>query len=122
MKDIAEIYADKRLNISRPFLMVDPRTGAFSGKGWVRVGKNKSAKCATVVWGSDEHGVEHVSVSFKDRCPTWDEMCIVKDVFWREEERCIQLHPKRSEYVNMVEHCLHIWRVKGAPEDWPFHK
>ena len=27
-------------------------------------------------------GWEHVSVSLPDRCPTWEEMCRVKDLFW----------------------------------------
>jgi hypothetical protein len=35
---------------------------------------------------SDGGGWEHVSVSRTDRCPTWDEMCKVKDMFWSAED------------------------------------
>lgn len=120
MKPFGEILADKRLELDPRFPIVrNDKKGLFSGSGWIRVQKNKSAKMASVMWGSNEYGWEHVSVSFKERTPTWDEMCVVKDVFWTEDETCIQYHPARREYVNMVEHCLHIWRKVGAPSGWP---
>lgn len=53
---------------------------------------------------------EHVSVSTEERCPTWDEMCKVKDWFWDPEEAVFQLHPPKSEYVNTHPYCLHLWR------------
>lgn len=53
---------------------------------------------------------EHVSVSTRHRCPTWREMCFVKDIFWDEEEAVMQLHPKKSSYVNNHDYCLHLWR------------
>ena len=37
-------------------------------------------------------------------------MCFIKDVFWDEEDVVIQYHPKKSEYVNRHENCLHLWR------------
>lgn len=55
-------------------------------------------------------GWEHVSVSRFDRCPTWEEMCLVKDEFWGPEEAVMQLHPPHSEYVNRHPYCLHLWR------------
>ena len=36
---------------------------------------------------------EHVSVSRPDRCPTWDETCAVKRLFWDDEECVLQFHP-----------------------------
>lgn len=53
---------------------------------------------------------EHVSVSCADRCPTWDEMCAVKDLFWTGEETVVQFHPRKSRYKNHHEFCLHLWR------------
>ena len=44
--------------------------------------------------------------------PTWDDMCAIKDVFFEDEEAAIQLHPKKSEYVNIMSNCLHLWRPK----------
>ena len=60
----------------------------------------------------EETGWEHVSVSIQDsdRCPSWPEMCIVKSLFWDDEEAVMQLHPPKSDYVNNHPGCLHLWR------------
>jgi len=64
---------------------------------------------------SDGLGWEHVSVSLPDRCPTWEEMCRVKALFWDDEDAVMQLHPPRSTWVNNHPYCLHLWRpVEGA--------
>jgi len=61
-----------------------------------------------------DYGWEHVSVSTDRRTPTWGEMSFVKDLFWREDECVMQLHPPRSEYVNFHSRCLHLWRPLRA--------
>lgn len=66
------------------------------------------------VIASDNAGWEHVSVSLYDRCPTWDEMCEVKSLFWAPEDRVAQFHPPQSEYVNCHPFCLHLWRPVGG--------
>ena len=55
---------------------------------------------------------EHVSVSIKnvDRCPKWNEMCKIKEMFFEDEEIVMQLHPKKSEYINLHKYTLHLWR------------
>lgn len=61
----------------------------------------------------EEYGWEHVSVSIPDqktKCPSWEEMCIVKSLFWNDEEAIIQFHPPKSEYVNAHAGCLHLWK------------
>lgn len=63
-----------------------------------------------LVIASDGEGWEHVSVSTKSRTPSWIEMCFIKDVFWSENEIVIQYHPAKIDYVNIHEHCLHLWR------------
>lgn len=65
------------------------------------------------VIASSGGGWEHVSVSpggKKSRCPTWNEMCAIKNMFFDEEEVVMQLHPAKSEYVNIHPYCLHLWR------------
>lgn len=75
-----------------------------------------SGQRASVVVGENEEGWEHVSIKLSARrLPTWDEMCFVKDVFWDEEEEVVQIHPKRSQYVNLTE-ALHLWRPCNG--DW----
>lgn len=63
---------------------------------------------------SDGGGWEHVSVSLdRKRCPDWEEMCMVKDLFWDEEDCVVQFHPPKSEYVSFHPYCLHLWRMSG---------
>lgn len=62
---------------------------------------------------SNGEGWEHVSVSLPSRCPNWQEMCFVKDLFWEAEETVIQYHPPKSQYVNCHQFCLHLWKPIG---------
>ena len=62
-------------------------------------------------------GWEHVSVSMKNRCPTWEEMCAIKDIFWCESECVVQYHPPKSEYINNHPYCLHLWKKTSG--DFP---
>lgn len=57
---------------------------------------------------------EHVSISRRDRCPTWEEMAQVKAWFWDAEDLVLELHPPRSRYVNQHPFCLHLWRPIGV--------
>lgn len=71
-------------------------------------------------------GWDHVSVSLLnntrgnvrlmdrvDRCPTWAEMCHVKDLFFDPSEVVIQYHPSAKDYVNRHPFCLHLWKPQG---------
>jgi hypothetical protein len=66
-------------------------------------------------------GWEHVSVhafnrnDSKQRTPTWREMSFIKDTFWESEDVVMQLHPRRSQYVNQHPHTLHLWRSRNEP-------
>lgn len=74
---------------------------------------------------SDGLGWEHVSVSVgivgqqQKRTPTWDEMCYIKKMFWDEEDTVVQFHPPKSEYINMHEYVLHLWRKCGENFETP---
>ncbi len=59
---------------------------------------------------SYQMGWEHLSVSMPSRTPNWDQMCRMKDIFWGEDEACVEYHPKKEDYVNNHQHCLHIWK------------
>ena len=83
-------------------------TPDYGTTGLFRVMGPKGAMLTIVA--SDGEGWEHVSVSIERRTPNWDEMCFVKDLFWREDECVVQYHPPRSEYVNFHPHCLHLFR------------
>lgn len=63
---------------------------------------------------SDGGGWDHVSVSTRVRCPTWEEMCKVKALFFEDEDVVVQYHPRASEYRNVHPYCLHLWRCQYA--------
>lgn len=66
---------------------------------------------ASVIW-SNGGGWEHVSIAPYKRSivPTWDDMCRLKDMFFEDNEVVVQYHPAKSEYVNNLPNCLHLWR------------
>lgn len=68
-----------------------------------------------VIW-SQNNGWDHVSVSLPDRCPTWDEMELVKRTFFADDEYAMQLHVPPSEHVNIHPYCLHLWRPNDGRE------
>src|SRR5690349_6482303 len=71
-------------NIVKSWIMMnvqlgDEQTGMFILPN-PRTGKGMFLLCKA----SGGEGWEHVSISIpsEDRCPTWEEMCFVKDLFW----------------------------------------
>ncbi len=69
--------------------------------------------------GTEEIPWEHVSVSTKTRCPTWEEMSWVKSLFWDAEELVVQFHPPRSRHVNIHPFCLHLWKPTTSAIELP---
>jgi hypothetical protein len=69
---------------------------------------------------------EHVSVVMvrnrEERSPTWEEMCVVKAIFWRPDECVVQYHPPEVDYVNLHPYALHLWKpIEGEivrPPTW----
>ena len=85
--------------------IADGMMGAFFIQG------PKGTQLKIISSGPDsEYKWEHVSVSCEHRTPNWDEMCFVKDLFWREDECAMQLHPPKADYVNHHPYCLHLWK------------
>lgn len=96
----AEIYRTQNL-----FL---PETKEGDDFGWFMVPfKGKWLRCMVAPVSNQEW--QHVSVSCQKRCPTWEEMCYIKNLFWDEQDCVVQYHPPKSEYVNIAENCLHLW-------------
>lgn len=72
----------------------------------------------------ESEGWEHVSVHARNsqhrmRTPTWKEMAYVKGLFWDDDDVVVQFHPKKSEYVNVHPHVLHLWRHRTLPFPTP---
>lgn len=89
---------------------------SFGNNGQFIISHPKIVNYFLYTQASDGGGWEHVSVSVGERnkkqhrCPTWGEMCYIKNLFWDEEDCIIQFHPAKSEYVNVHEFVLYLWR------------
>lgn len=61
---------------------------------------------------SDGMGWRHVSVSleYDRRCPRWELMCMVKDLFWDDDDWVVQYHPAKKDNVSFHPYCLHLWQ------------
>jgi len=77
--------------------------------GWtlVLICSDGAAAPDLVPW---EHVSVHAARRRQARTPTWKEMVYVKNLCWDEEDVVMQLHPKKSEYINTHPHTLHLWR------------
>lgn len=87
-------------------------TAFDGGAGIIRLPRdNKTGFTkATVVW-SYGGGWEHVSIApLNGTMPKWEDMCFTKELFWDDTEWVVQYHPPKSEYVNNLPNCLHLWR------------
>lgn len=85
-----------------------------------RDANGRTLKCMATA-GEDEGGWEHVSVSlvdFKKKCPSWEEMCIVKNLFWDKTECVVQFHPAEEDHISHAE-VLHLWRSKSQAFPMP---
>jgi hypothetical protein len=64
-------------------------------------------------------GWEHVSVRAlrgkQSRIPSWKEMAFVKDLCWDDDDVVVQYHPRKSDYVNLHPHVLHLWCSRLLP-------
>ena len=103
MKDIKDIKSCGYVIISKE------GEDGFGGQFYDK--KSRTHLNFIMSWGA---GFEHCSVSLPTRCPSWEQMCAIKDAFWKDDECCMQLHPPKSNYVNNHPYCLHIWRPISA--------
>ena len=67
-----------------------------------------------VGWGA---GWDHVSVSRKNKTPTYQDMKLIKRAFFAEDEWAIEYHPPESKYISVNDNVLHLWRPQegGIP-------
>lgn len=51
----------------------------------------------------------HLSLSRKSRLPTYKEMMMIKRDFIGEDRKALFILPKKENYVNIHNYCLHLW-------------
>lgn len=104
MRNVYDIVNNPCLRMAE--LMADGGHGEIHIGGWD----------GSIIWTRGA-GWEHVSVSpyAKRITPSWDDMCHIKDIFWKDDEVAIQIHPQKDKYVNNMPNCLHLWSCTYKP-------
>ena len=98
MKDIEEILKNPRLSLQ--FRDKDGFKATIALPKWIG-----SVIC------TNSGGWNHISIAPSNRriMPSYEDLCLVKDMFWNEEESVIHVFPPKSQYVNNLSNCLHLW-------------
>lgn len=83
----------------------------IAADGWA---ENSAGVLANTGWA-------HASVTLLRglQCPTWDEMCLVRKLFWEPGACVIQYHPPASENISLHPGCLHLWQSTHHPIPMP---
>src|SRR5262245_66359753 len=56
----------------------------------------------------------HLSIAHRRRYPTWDEIADARYELVPDDVTMAMLLPPPGEYVNLHEHCFHLWEI-GDP-------
>lgn len=98
--------------VPEDFRVKSGRMGSYKSvgnNGYFRIRSLKFKVILTCI-ASDGAGWEHVSVSIYNKCPGWDHMSFIKDLFWSDDDCVIQFHPPKEDYISCHPYCLHLWR------------
>lgn len=110
MKNLNNINNFRRMDLYGDGFVGDEHNGAFI------INKYKNGEFYLVI-ASNKQGWDHVSVfmhrkngkSIK-KYPTFEEMKMIKEKLFSEEEVVFQLHPREEDYINTHPYCLHLWK------------
>lgn len=118
MKDLKE-FDDFRISYDKNSLE-KPTIGELHGIDMTKEGKFHIHERGIIyeVLVSQVFGWEHFSAVAiaKDkfglylRIPNPDEMDMLREKFFNEDEMTIEVHPKKDDYVNINPYALHLWR------------
>ena len=88
------------------------KQGIDGGIGYIKLPRQNLSGYtkASIIW-SNGGGWEHVSVCpLNGSMPKWEDMCFVRKMFFDDEDWVVEFHPPKSEYVNNMPNCLHLWK------------
>lgn len=72
-----------------------------------------------VVLATSNDGWEHVSVSTETAIPSPEIMSLIKEKFFEPNEFAVEFHPRREDYINNHNFCLHLWRPTAFSLPFP---
>jgi hypothetical protein len=61
----------------------------------------------------------HVSMSRKNKLPTYQDMAEVKELFVGKERKALQIFAEESQHVNIHPYCLHLWCLVEGDDGLP---
>lgn len=100
--------------ISNPFITVIDKYDYHSIARIVRFNYQDLFRAGIIVASNNKiDGWEHVSMDIDfptERVPNFQEMSILKDMFWNSTEITMQVFPAEKDYVNCHPYTLHLWR------------
>jgi len=84
-----------------------------SESGCTIIAAHEPAKAAPAdIWLPEgKERVFHMSISHADRYPTWDEVADARYELIPDDVTMAMLLPPREQYVNVDEHCFHLWQI-----------
>ena len=101
-------YKDEKMNTLREIIQkeVNIETGVVELTDYTTE-QNVTKRFAI---GSGEW--EHVCITHENNIPEYEELVKLKEIAWKTSEIAMQVHPPKSEYVNIDQYELHLWRNK----------
>ena len=117
MRNLLDEEVNRFRDVSYEVALLYGNTGD-AGSGIFLVPSKVDGRLLRVI-ASNGDGWDHVSVSHIRRVPNWYEMEQVKRLFFLPDEVAFQLHVAASDHVNVMPHCLHLWRHQTVPIKLP---
>jgi len=83
-------------------------------RGWQHIASNLVVSASVNItdkWGE----LLHVSLSYADHDPTWEEIKMVRQVFFPADLDAMMVLPRVGNYVNVHKHCFQMYQI---PQEW----
>lgn len=100
MFEIVEEQLDEEIKLLFEFLGFKPPKAFRMGECFILVGR--------------ENGKWHLSISHPTRNPTWEEIKMARYALIPDDVWMAMLLPPKKHYINVHEHCFHLWEVDGC--------
>ncbi len=112
MKDLKRINLKKRILKNSIKKLFEPEG---STRYYFPLENDTDAWCIAMRQNDWEHVALDLELNDR-RCPTYQEMCRLKEHFFSKNEVALQVHPRRDDYVNKCHYRLHLWRNRNVSE------
>lgn len=76
--------------------------------------QTRDGECVIIV--SKDGGLWHLSISAKDRLPTYEELKAARYKYMAGCRYVAQIFPPPEEFVNLHPNVLHLWEL--GPSEW----